>query len=103
MAHPRYITTAPVGQLQGHDLEVVFGNLNDGPLCAHLEEHGRNGRPGYPVKALWHSYVASFVLNLPHTNALIRLLRDSPDLRRLCGFSGPLPHRTTFNRFGISS
>ena len=99
MAHPRYITTVSVGQLQGHDLEVVFGNLKDGALCDHLEEHGRNGRPGYPVKALWHSYVASFVLNLPHTNALIRLLRDSPELRRLCGFSGPLPHRTTFNRF----
>ena len=99
MAQPRYITTPPVGQLQRHDLETVFGNLNDGPLCDHLEGHGRNGRPGYPIKALWHSYVASFVLNLPHTNALIRLLRDSPELRLLCGFSGPLPHRTTFNRF----
>ena len=99
MAQPRYITTPPVGQFQRHDLEAVFGSLNDGPLCNHLDEHGRNGRPGYPVKALWYSYVAAFLLNLPHTNALIRTLRDSPALSRQCGFSGPLPHRTTFNRF----
>ena len=51
-----------------------------------------------PLKALWYSYVASFVLNLPHTNSLIRRLEDNPDLRDLCDFD-VLPHRTTFNRF----
>ena len=51
------------------------------------------------MKTLWHSYVASFVLNLPHTNALVRLLRHSPELRRICGLTGSLPHRSTFNRF----
>ena len=83
----------------GHDLGAIFDSLNDKPLCDHLEEHGRNGRPGYPITALWHAYVASFILNLPHTNALVRLLRASLDLRRICGFDGVLPHRSTFNRF----
>ena len=57
------------------------------------------GGGGYPLKALWRSHVASFILNLPHTSALIRRLEDEPDFRYLCGFFGPLPHRTTFNRF----
>ena len=59
----------------------------------------KNHRPGYPLKAMWRAYVASFVLNLPHTNAIIRRLYEDPELRRLCGFYGPtLPHRSTFNR-----
>ena len=56
------------------------------------------GRQGYPLRALWRAYIASFVLNLPHTNALIRRLEEDQDLRELCGFRR-LPHRTTFNRF----
>jgi hypothetical protein len=53
------------------------------------------------LRALWRAYVASFFLNLPHTNGLIRELQDDPQLRELCGFpyGAPLPHRTTFNRF----
>ena len=43
--------------------------------------------------------MASFDLNMPHTNALIRRLQDDPLLRAICGFNGHVPHRTTFNRF----
>ena len=60
------------------------------------------GRPSYPIREMWRAYVASFVLNLANTNALIRELRNNDRLRRLCGFrSDPklLPHRRTFNRF----
>ena len=39
-----------------------------------------------------------FLLNLLHTNALIRELDTNPVLKELCGFE-TLPHRTTFNRF----
>ena len=49
--------------------------------------------------ALWRAYLASFLLNLPHTNALIRPLQQDHELREVCGFPGELPHRTTFNRF----
>ena len=58
-----------------------------------------NGSPGYPINALWRAYATSFILNLPHTNALIRRLQDDQRLRLICGFHGQLPHRTTFNRF----
>ena len=51
------------------------------------------------MSSLWHAYLASFVLSLPHTNALIRRLQDDAELRLLCGLNSPLPHRTTFNRF----
>ena len=78
---------------------AAFSSLDDAALLARLQDYRPTGRPGYPLKALWQAYVASFILNLPHTNALIRRLEDEPDFRYLCGFFGPLPHRTTFNRF----
>ena len=64
-----------------------------------LQQRRWNGRPGYPVRALWRAYAAAFLLNLPHTNALIRRLQGDVGLRDLCGFGDVLPHRTTFNRF----
>ena len=79
-------------------LAAIFASLDDSALLARLQEYRPTGRQGYPLKALWHAYVGSFVLNLPHTNALIRRLEDDDDFRHLCGF-GTLPHRTTFNRF----
>ena len=96
MALTHYSTPA-----QDHlgELAAVFSSLDDAALLARLQDYRPTGRPGYPLKALWRAYVASFILNLPHTNALIRRLEDEPDFRYLCGFLGPLPHRTTFNRF----
>ena len=79
-------------------LEEIFVSLDDSALLARLQEYRPTGRQGYPLKALWRAYVGSFVLNLPHTNALIRRLEDDDGFRLLCGF-GTLPHRTTFNRF----
>ena len=96
MALSHYSTPA-----QDHlgELAAVFSSLDDAVLLARLQEYRPVGRQGYPLKALWRSYVSSFILNLPHTNALIRRLEDEPDLRHLCGFGDALPHRTTFNRF----
>ena len=96
MALTQYSTPA-----QDHlgELAAIFSSLDDAALLARLPEYRPTGRQGYPLKALWRAYVASFLLNLPHTNALIRRLEDEPDFRYLCGFVGSLPHRTTFNRF----
>ena len=80
------------------ELSAVFSSLDDVALLARLQEYRPTGRQGYPLKALWRAYVGSFVLNLAHTNALIRRLEDDADFRTLCGF-GDLPHRRTFNRF----
>ena len=68
-------------------------------LLSRLRQYRpRQGRPGFPDHVMWRAYAASFLLNLPHTNALIRALRNDPLLREVCGFR-ELPHRTTFNRF----
>ena len=84
-------------------LRAIVQSLPDKPLLDCLRAYRpRAGRPGFPLRAMWRAYVASFVMNLPSTNALIRALRDDPRLRRLCGFDpnkDRLPTRRTFNRF----
>ena len=90
-------TTYPV-PFQGN-LAAAFREIDARDLIQHLEDHRHNGRPGYPVDAMWRAYLASFFLNLAHTNDLIRRLHGDGELRAVCGFIGPLPHRRTFNRF----
>ena len=106
MAKKQY--TASGYYLQGWlglaEVESILATIDGSALLARLQEYrwvgGRwRGRRGYPVSALWRAYVASFILNLPNTNALIRRLHEDPQLRRLCGFAGALPHRSSFNRF----
>lgn len=58
------------------------------------------GRRGYDHEPLLRAYLLSYCLgNIGSTNDLINRLREQPQLRAICGFSGELPHRTTFNRF----
>ena len=64
-----------------------------------LQSYRPTGRPGWPLRALWYAYIASFHLDLDSTNALIRRLEDDPGLRAVCGFDDQLPGRRTFNRF----
>ena len=90
-------TTYPI-PFQGN-LAAAFREIDAQNLIRHLSDHRYNGRPGYPVGAMWRAYLASFFLNLAHTNDLIRRLHGDADLRAACGFSLPLPHRRTFNRF----
>ncbi len=80
-------------------LRAIFASLDDEALVTHLKQHRHMGRHGYPVRAMFRAYLASFVLNLRHTNDLIRRLQDDRNLRRICGLGNTLPHRTTFNRF----
>ena len=81
-------------------LAEILESVDPSAVISRLElYHARGGPKGHNLTALWRAYLASFVLNLPHTNALIRRLQDDPSLRLLCGFSGQFPHRCTFNRF----
>ena len=96
--HLREARTNSQGSVGLDDLGAVLEEAEADPLIARLKEYRPTGRKGYPLPAFWRAYLASFVLGLPSTNALIRLLEDDPELRLLCGFS-QLPHRTTFNRF----
>jgi len=81
-----------------NELQKVINSINSTPLLNRLKAYRHTGRRGYPLMALWRAYIASFVLNLPSTNALIRMLESNVELCLLCGFN-VLPHRTTFNRF----
>ena len=80
------------------NLQAAFREIDARALLAHLEAHRYHGRHGYPVAAMWRSYLASFFLNLASTNDLIRRLHGDPALREACGFR-VLPGRRTFNRF----
>ena len=83
------------------DFRQLLETLDDDPIIARLQDYRPTGRPGWHLRTLWNAYLASFFLDLPHINALIRRLHDDPALREVCGFEedGQLPHRTTFNRF----
>lgn len=93
------VSTARVRRLKTAGLAETLDAVDAAPLLYRLAEYRWYvGRKGYSLAALWRAYLASFVLGLPSTNALIRRLQDDPELRLLCGFN-KLPHRTTFNRF----
>lgn len=83
------------------ELRAIFDDMPDRTLLRRLRAYRPVGRQGYSLRAMWRAYMASFHLNLPHTNALIRELEDDPALRAVCGFDPevPLPDRRTFNRF----
>ena len=93
------IDCAGVFQGTAVQLSAVFKQARAPRLVSHLKAHRYRGRHGYPVLAMWRAYLASFVLNLPSTNALIRRLQDDAKLRTLCGLPRRLPHRRTFNKF----
>lgn len=88
--------------LAGNDrdhLAEVLDSVDASSILHTLQRYRWTGRKGYSLSALWRAYLASLVLNLPHTNALIRQLAWDEELREICGFNAELPHRTTFNRF----
>ena len=98
-----YKSTASLGSLQGlplglEELRAVLDSVDASAILTILWQYRWNGRPGYPLKALWRAHLARFLLSLPSVNALIRRLEDDPALHLVCGFD-VLPHRTTFNRF----
>ena len=94
-------TTKELSQASTAVAEVgaILDAIDSTALIERLEIYRPVGRKGYPLKALWRAYAASFVLNLPNMNTLIRRLNEDRALRKLCGFGNQLPHRTTFNRF----
>ena len=80
------------------ELKKKLSSLNDTGLLQRLEAYRLLGRRGYSLKALWRAHACMYFLDLHSTNAIIRRLRNDPELRRVCGFT-IMPHRMTFNRF----
>ena len=98
MAWTHHTTHQASVQRPYRNLQAAFHEIDARDLIHHLEAHRYHGRHGYPVAAMWRSYLASFFLNLASTNDLIRRLHGDPALREACGFR-VLPGRRTFNRF----
>ena len=70
--------TEPQGQLG--ELAQVVDLTQDQPIIATLQQYRWTGRQDYSLSALWRSYIASFVMDLPHTNALIRIHTLPPQM-----------------------
>ena len=98
--------TTPVFRVKRHtpggiaEIAAVLDAIDPSALIQDLLAYRRDGgRKTFHPVVLWRAYLSSFLLGLGSTNALIRRLQDDTGLRDVCGFKGPLPHRTTFNRF----
>ena len=42
------------------ELKAVFAAGDDTAILARLQAYRPTGRPGYPLRALWRAYLASF-------------------------------------------
>ena len=94
-----YINHKTQSQGVSADFRRLLACLDDSAIIERLQAYRPTGRPGWPLRTMWNAYLASFFLDLPHTNALIRRLEDDPALREVCGFGDALPCRRTFNYF----
>ena len=84
----------------GSHIAEILNSVDATRLLRRLREYRLNGgRRTYQPAALWRAYMLSFILNTRSTNELINRLKESAELRLMCGFSSTLPHRTTFSRF----
>lgn len=82
------------------ELKAVFDNLNDENLIAALEKTRWTGRPGNPIKVMWRTLIASYVLDIPTIEGLKRRLEE-PFLAILCGIHSDagIPSRFAYYRF----
>ncbi|MCH8026447.1 MAG: transposase, partial [Chloroflexi bacterium] len=83
------------------ELEKIFEALDDGELIDALEATRWTGRPGYPVRVMWRTLVASFYLGVVHDTDLVRALRSNPLLASACGIDRPedVPSKFAYCRF----
>lgn len=80
-------------------LQGVFDALDDGELLRALRGKRHRGCQGYSVEALWHSYLASYILNIPTVAALVRFLTNHPSLAIACGLNpNAIPSEATYSR-----
>ena len=83
------------------ELESFFEALPDAPLLEALEATRWTGRPGYPIRVMWRTLVASFFLGIVHDTDLIRALQSNPLLAAACGIDWPdgVPSKFAYCRF----
>ena len=83
------------------ELERILDALNDDELIEALEATRWTGRPGYPVRVMWHTIVASFYLGIVHDTDLVRALWSNPLLASACGIDNAddVPSKFAYCRF----
>jgi len=83
------------------NLEALFEALPDGPLLATLAATRHTGRPGYPLRVMWRTLVASFYLGIVHDTDLVRALEANPTLSAACGITEleGVPSKFAYCRF----
>ena len=83
------------------ELERMLEALDDDELIEALEATRWTGRPGYPVRVMWHTLVASFYLGIVHDTDLVRALWSNPLLASACGIndSDGVPSKFAYCRF----
>ena len=82
------------------ELKAVFENLHDEELLEALQKTRWTGRPGYPIRVMWRTIIASYVLDIPTIEGLRRRLED-PFIAILCSIhsDAEIPSRFTYYRF----
>jgi hypothetical protein len=83
------------------ELSAVFDNLHDQELLEALQRTRWTGRPGFPIKVMWRTLVASYVLNIATIQELIRTLHRNPFVAVQCGIcsDNAVPTRFAYYRF----
>lgn len=83
------------------ELDDVFDNLHDEELLKALKETRWTGRPGYPIEVMWRTLIASYVLDIPTIQGLIRTLHSNPFIAMRCGIKSDeeIPTRFAYYRF----
>ena len=59
-----------------------------------------NGRPPHSRVSMFKAYILKAMRNYPYTTTLIAAIRESPTIRRLCGWESisGIPHESQFSR-----
>lgn len=83
------------------ELSAVFDNLHDQELLGALQRTRWTGRPGFPIKVMWRTLVAGYVLNIATIQELIRTLHRNPFVAVQCGIcsDNEVPTRFAYYRF----
>lgn len=101
MHQGNYTTTARERRGPFEELQRLFEALDDGDLVSALEATRWTGRPGFPIRVMWRTLVASFYLGIVHDTDLVRALDSNPLLAAACGIEGPdrVPSKFAYCRF----
>lgn len=83
------------------ELERLFEALDDAALLVSLQATRWTGRPGFPLRVMWRTLVASFYLGIVHDTDLVRGLQSNPLLASACGIESPdgVPSKFAYCRF----